>query len=191
MGKHHRGRRGRSDKAKQTRWDQMTLKHVVKFITDAVQDRFMQHDVGADAAYWRQSLLDVEWIREDLISCYFDDEGIHAHATSRLAKLPRNILEATYAFANRNIKDWDLWVDEWQSAGAGGGSVTAGELVAPSSGCEPAAAAVAAPASPESLGTAESAAAAPASSSEVSAAVAWAVASAADAGPRACDPLDS
>ena len=121
----------------------------------------------------------------------FDDEGIHAHSASRLAKLPRNILEATYAFANRNIKDWDLWVDEWQSAAAGGGSVPAGELVAPSCGCEPAAAAVAAPASPESLGTAESAAAAPASSSEVSAAVAWAVASAADAGSRACDPLDS
>ena len=73
-----------------------------------------------------------------------------------------------------------IWVDESQVAAKGEDSVPAGELVAPPCDCKPAAAAVAAAALPESLGTA-------ASSSVILAVVALAVAPAVDAGSWVCD----
>lgn len=133
MGKRARGKRGRSAVSKQLRWDHLTLKHVEKFIKNVIQDREKQY-MGAEGNYWEETLLQADdWIRNDLMSCYFDDDGIHALPTSPLARLPRQILEIAYAHADHNIRDWGLRVVESQSA------------------AEPAVAAMAASLSPESL----------------------------------------
>ena len=97
-----RGKRGRSAVAKQARWDKLTSKHVEQFINNVIQD-------GANARpsagnYWeevRQETLlqNDDWIRKDLFSCYFDEDGTHAQSTSPLARLPRHIIEIAYVSA--------------------------------------------------------------------------------------------
>ncbi len=98
-----RGKRGRSAVAKQKRWDKLTSKHVEQFINNVIQD-------GADARpsagnyceeVRQETLLqNNDWIRKDLLSCYFDEDGIiHAQSTSHLASLPRHIIDIAYNYA--------------------------------------------------------------------------------------------
>ena len=109
-------------------------------------------------------MLQVDWIRSGFISSYFDNKCVHAHATSPLATLPQQVRSRSYIHTLLQVamSKIGMWVDESQAAVESGGSVPAGEVVAPPCDFELDAAAVAAPPLPESLGTAESAAAAPA-----------------------------
>ena len=97
-----RGKRGRSAVAKQKHWDKLTLKHVEKFIDDIKQNSANSGPSAGnpfEEARQQALLQQDDWIRADLRSCYFDDEGIHALSTSPLADLPRHILEIAHIYA--------------------------------------------------------------------------------------------
>ena len=75
--------------AQQKHWDRLTLKHVENFSRDIIGANSGPF-AGNPSKEGRQKTLlqHDDWIRADLKSCFFDEEGIHAPTESRLKGLP-------------------------------------------------------------------------------------------------------
>ena len=77
--------------AQQKHWDRLTLKHVENFSRDIIQNGANSGPfAGNPSKEGRQKTLlqHDDWIRVDLKSCFFDEEGIHAPTASRLTCVP-------------------------------------------------------------------------------------------------------
>ena len=88
--------------AQQKHWDRLTLKHVENFSRDIIQNGANSGPfAGNPSKEGRQKTLlqHDDWIRADLKSCFFDEEGIHAPTESRLKCLPRRLLEIAFVYA--------------------------------------------------------------------------------------------
>ena len=86
--------------AQQKHWDRLTLKHVENFSRDIIGANSGPF-AGNLSKEGRQKtlLLHDDWIRADLKSCFFDEEGIHAPTESRLKCLPSHLLEIAFVYA--------------------------------------------------------------------------------------------
>ena len=86
----------RSAVAQQKRWDTLTVKHVELFIRDVQKRANSGPLAGNPSKEARQKTLlqHDDWIRADLKSCFFGEDGIlHAPTGSRLNCVPRRLLE--------------------------------------------------------------------------------------------------